>query len=896
MRGLLGHLFQTYPQLLLKSIREKHRRLGDSLFNGFYHLWQLLMEVVTLQDDRHIFCIIDAIDECPRESQSMLYRQIQEIFRQSSSQIRLSVLLLSRPYPEIRHQLGNFLDLDLASYPQLGQAIQKYIHHAIQKLSEAKNYPSSTKEELINILELQAEGTFLWVGFAYQDLQTLSSWNAVKHLKRLPKGLDSLYTNLFESLLKSSEEDMNSYQRILGFIAAAKRPMTLLELSEACQLDTEEDEKTRVQFMRERIGDLQFFAVISRTHLCEAATEQVTLLHQTAREFIYNRLDARYGKNEQKLHADLSYRCLDEIIWHLPESSKSAQSSGHLLEYACDYWPYHARMAQKEFTLQSSHVKFFTANSSVLQAWWGYIGASEAEIQSQYSAGSADVPPLTIAAVYGLWTIIDDLFAMQQYESPLFRAVYADGYTDYIFLSLPNEWCSPIKSPLTDAIYSDSFETFSCLLKLGLPLTKLTLEHLENLEDNAGFIDLIVSERKEELMQNKYLHVSIVTAFNAKALQVFLAEPRLELSDIVVKWAFTNPRMTSQILDMFVDRFGLNEVFSTANFEFAIFLGLLEGVASFFQLGRRIISVTNAHIRAAIDSCRSEGEKATLLVMHRGDLCINEDTLLYALGCLFTDVKFWNAVFAIESSKIQLTERVILEGLGVPDPDTEEAWMLNLLLDTRRPELQINEDLIKAVIRNEKACLHGIKLLFSHRGSDVGIAQEILAVAAAEVDVDTFLAIWDSSGKVNFDTKVIVATTKNMNHGSDIMELAISHAQIPFQIDESIIRATFVEKNCKLMALIVKKRGVVGLFKLYDCMRSQIPEEIITLPGEKFSKVMKSLFKAQADVVEKYPLGGTPNDARLMEICQMMLDWNYSEEEEEQEEEEKEAGGEEEDV
>lgn len=859
------------------------------------------MEVVTLQDDRHIFCIIDAIDECPRESQSMLYRQIQEIFRQSSSQIRLSVLLLSRPYPEIRHQLGNFLDLDLASYPQLGQAIQKYIHHAIQKLSEAKNYPSSIKEELINILELQAEGTFLWVGFAYQDLQTLSSWNAVKHLKRLPKGLDSLYTNLFESLLKSSEEDMNSYQRILGFIATAKRPMTLLELSEACQLDTEEDEETRVQFMRERIGDLQFFAVISRTHLCEAATEQVTLLHQTAREFIYNRLDARYGKNEKKLHADLSYRCLDEIIWHLPESSKSAQSSGHLLKYACDYWPYHARMAQKEFTLQSSHVKFFTANSSVLQAWWGYIGASEAEIQIQYSAGSADVPPLTIAAVYGLWTIIDDLFAMQQYESPLFRAVYADGYTEDILQSLGSigsfhERRSPIKSPLVDAIHSGSFETFSCLLKLGLPLTKLTLENLKSLEDDAEFLDLIVSERKEELSRRENLHVSIVMAFNAKALQVFLAEPRLELSDIVVKWAFTNPRMTSQILDMFVDRFGLNEVFSTANFEFAIDLGLLEGVASFFQLGRRIISVTNAHIETAIHSCESAGEKATLLVMHRGDLCVNEDTLLSALRSSVNDIKFWDAVFAIESSKIQLTERVILEGLTIRGPSLEEAWMLKLLLDNRRPELQIHEELIKAVIRNKEACLHGIKLLFSHPGTDVRIAQNILAVAAAEVNINIFLAIWETSGKVDFETKVIVGATKNINHGLQIMELAMSHVQMSFQIDESIIQAAFIEKSCKLMAFLIRKEGTASLSKLCEYKTARVVEEGRSFPQEKFLKALTQWITVRCDAMVKYRLDES-NDETIMETCQMILGWNHSEEEDGgQEEEEKEGGDEEEDV
>lgn len=56
-----------------------------------------------------------------------------------------------------------------------------------------KRYPKSIAQEVSQILEEKADGTFLWVGIACGELGLVQSRNAVKTLQDLPRGLHSLY-------------------------------------------------------------------------------------------------------------------------------------------------------------------------------------------------------------------------------------------------------------------------------------------------------------------------------------------------------------------------------------------------------------------------------------------------------------------------------------------------------------------------------------------------------------------------------------------------------------------------------------------------------------------------------------------------------------------------------
>lgn len=66
-------------------------------------------------------CIIDALNECDRESMDTLLQQ----FRNISSDVR--ILLTNRPYSEIREHPSGFANKDLASRPKTKEDVDRCI-------------------------------------------------------------------------------------------------------------------------------------------------------------------------------------------------------------------------------------------------------------------------------------------------------------------------------------------------------------------------------------------------------------------------------------------------------------------------------------------------------------------------------------------------------------------------------------------------------------------------------------------------------------------------------------------------------------------------------------------------------------------------------------------------
>jgi hypothetical protein len=203
-----------------------------------------------------IYCIIDALDECEPESQQVILRQIDQTFSRHnlkhSSPSNIHVLITSRPYPEIREWLSSFRFKDLALYQAVAHDLKKMIQQRVGILSKKKNYSKALAAEVSRILEDKAEGTFLWVGIAYNELERVPSMRAEKTLYNLPRGLHSLYQQLLHAAIASDDEDDQLViVEMLTFVAFARRPLTIAELSEACQVSPDKDEDSRLQFTRE---------------------------------------------------------------------------------------------------------------------------------------------------------------------------------------------------------------------------------------------------------------------------------------------------------------------------------------------------------------------------------------------------------------------------------------------------------------------------------------------------------------------------------------------------------------------------------------------------------------------------------------------------------------------
>ena len=198
VRGLLLQLVQQHPQLLDYILPKYNERKAD-LFKSFDALWTIFMAAAADQNMGRKYCIIDALDECEQESQKILLRQIQESFQSGNVMSNIRILITSRPYSEIKEHLQGFLNKDLASFSETTHDIDRCIEERVAELAKRKNYTDKVKGQVSNMLREKAEGTFLWIGLACEELRDIPSKDAVQVLQNIPKGLHALYKKSFET-------------------------------------------------------------------------------------------------------------------------------------------------------------------------------------------------------------------------------------------------------------------------------------------------------------------------------------------------------------------------------------------------------------------------------------------------------------------------------------------------------------------------------------------------------------------------------------------------------------------------------------------------------------------------------------------------------------------------
>jgi hypothetical protein len=166
--------------------------------------------------------------------------------------LKLHIMITSRPYPEICRYLKVFTHKDFASYPRIRNGLQLFIEERVKEFSHRNHYSTKVSTQIMDILEDKTEGTFLWVHIACGELADIWSRDAVKKLQDLPRGLDSMYQSLLDRALEVEKEGA-TIKEMLSFIAISLWPLTVSELSEACQRYWDEDEENWLKFTQEDI-------------------------------------------------------------------------------------------------------------------------------------------------------------------------------------------------------------------------------------------------------------------------------------------------------------------------------------------------------------------------------------------------------------------------------------------------------------------------------------------------------------------------------------------------------------------------------------------------------------------------------------------------------------------
>ena len=237
---------------------------GDALFQSFDALWDILVKVGEDETLDAIYCVIDALDECHRDSQTIFLQQLQQNFEKHSSEglaSKLRFLVATRPYKDISEYLEDFPNEDLASFPQSKSDVEIFIAERVAYLAKRKHYTAKIKHEVEHIMKNKAESTFLWVGLAYEELLNVASKDTLKLLATLPPGLHSIYQRQLDQALQEPGSDRDDIIRILSLVMVACEPLSLAQLCIACQLHDDEDDEERIQFTRDSIASCRLMVV-----------------------------------------------------------------------------------------------------------------------------------------------------------------------------------------------------------------------------------------------------------------------------------------------------------------------------------------------------------------------------------------------------------------------------------------------------------------------------------------------------------------------------------------------------------------------------------------------------------------------------------------------------------
>ena len=233
LRGLIYLLVKQQPSLI-SHIRKNYDDAGKSLFEDA-NAWDALSEIFTniLQDPslNSAYLIIDALDECVTDLPPLLDLIVQN----SSAYSRVKWIVSSRNRIDIEQRLSldksrMRLSLELKeNAEQVSYAVGAYIDNCISKLPEIQD-DAALQDEVRAIMQRKANGTFLWVSLVVEELKKAMSWEILEVVDEMPAELKGVYLRMMQQIQGLRRGNPEFCRSVLSTVAAAYRPLHLLEL------------------------------------------------------------------------------------------------------------------------------------------------------------------------------------------------------------------------------------------------------------------------------------------------------------------------------------------------------------------------------------------------------------------------------------------------------------------------------------------------------------------------------------------------------------------------------------------------------------------------------------------------------------------------------------------
>ena len=287
LRTLASQLVRQEPQVL-PILLKRHDFLSAK--GAFEWSWENLSGVLVEMLEHVplsscVYILLDAVDECEATSRGIILDWVKRLVEETATILALKrsrpvfkVLVTSRPDGDIFDQLSRFPTIDVVS-ANTQTDMQALIRGCVDELARLRHLNPLVVQSIINFLESNAHGMFLWVVLIIKELEKrderLTDEVISSKLSRIPLTLVATYEDILHNTPPTRKNDM---WRILRWLLFGTRVLTLAELESAICLETS------VSNWHDFVGDVKF--------LCgsfirfNGVRGEIDFVHQTARSFL----------------------------------------------------------------------------------------------------------------------------------------------------------------------------------------------------------------------------------------------------------------------------------------------------------------------------------------------------------------------------------------------------------------------------------------------------------------------------------------------------------------------------------------------------------------------------------------------------------------------------------
>lgn len=287
LRSLIWMLIVQHPSLIT-YIQKQYDNTGPSLFNdgwAFPFLKRIFLAMIKDDSLPPVYLILDALDECDAAKPGR--REVIELIENSLSVTKkIKWLISSRPNPDIERELKKLNNKEVIELTPklLKDPVEKYIDHKMKAFRSERDEEDGYTEEILNEIEVAihkgANTTFLWVAFAFQELEETHGEKALDRIKALPSDLEGFYDHTMDRIENEKVRSAPDCKKLLRTVFLTYRPVTLSELAVLADLNS-------MSFARKIVKDCRSFLTIRE--------DMVSLIHQSAKDYLGKKFETRLG-------------------------------------------------------------------------------------------------------------------------------------------------------------------------------------------------------------------------------------------------------------------------------------------------------------------------------------------------------------------------------------------------------------------------------------------------------------------------------------------------------------------------------------------------------------------------------------------------------------------------